>query len=361
MPPKPKKQVPTPAQPAEAGAVRPGAVTRVVRAGTVALVGRPNVGKSTLLNALLGERIAITSHHAQTTRDRIAGILTRDGAQFVFLDTPGFHRARHKLGERMNEVARAAAAECDVAIFMTEPQTRQSPEGLAVGSVVRDDDRDILAAIPAKTPVVLVVNKVDKIKPKHLLFPLLEAYGKERELAAIVPVSALKGDGLDAILAEVAKHLPEGEPLFDEEELSDKPVRFFVGEFVREQILRHTRQEVPHGVAVTVEAFDESAKLVRIAVTVHVDKDSHKGIIIGDGGKMLGTVGRAARLRAEELIGRKVHLETFVRTTPGWFDDPARLVDMGYADEAPAKRKRAGKPRTKAKKQAPSGNARGHG
>jgi GTPase len=349
MPPKPKKQATPPAPPP------------VTRAGTVALIGRPNVGKSTLLNALLGERIAITSHHAQTTRDRIAGILTRESTQFVFLDTPGFHKAQHKLGERMNEVARATAEGCDVAVFMTEPSTRQTPDGLAVNATVRDDDRAILAAIPGKTPVVLLVNKIDKVKPKHLLFPFLEAYGKEREFAAIVPVSALKGDGIDAILTEIAELLPAGEALYDEEELSDKPVRFFVGEFVREQILRLTRQEVPHGVAVTVESFDESAKLVRISVTVHVAKDSHKGIIIGDGGKMLQTVGRAARLRAEELLGRKVHLETFVRTTPGWFDSAARLLDMGYADEAPAKRKRAGNPRTKVKKPAASGSARGHG
>ena len=341
MPSKPKKQVEPPQ------ATLPPTPSR---AGTVALVGRPNVGKSTLLNALLGERIAITSHHAQTTRDRIAGILTRDGAQYVFLDTPGFHKARHKLGERMNEVARAAAADSDVAIFMTEPSTRQTAQGLAVNATVREDDRAILEAIPTKTPVVLLVNKIDKIKPKHLLFPFLEAYGKERAFAAIIPVSALKSDGLDGILAEVGKLLPEGDPLYDVEELSDKPVRFFVGEFVREQVLRLTRQEVPHGVAVTVDSFDENAKLVRIAVTVHVAKDSHKGIIIGDGGTMLGTVGRAARLRAEELLGRKVHLETFVRTTPGWFDDAARLIDMGYANEAPAKRKRAGKPRSRVAK-----------
>ncbi len=338
---------PKPASPAKAERNQnQNASAPVSRAGTIALVGRPNVGKSTLLNALIGERIAITSHHAQTTRDRIAGILTRDGTQFVFLDTPGFHKANHKLGERMNEVARAAAQGSDVAIFMTEPSTRQTPDGLAVNATVREDDRSILAAIPSGTPVVLVINKVDKISPKHLLFPFLEAYAKERDFAAVVPVSALKGVGFDAILAEVGKLLPQGDALYEEEELSDKPVRFFVGEFVREQVLRLTRQEVPHGVAVTVESFDESAKLVRIAVTVHVAKDSHKGIIIGDGGKMLGTVGRAARLRAEELLGRKVHLETFVRTTPGWFDDAARLVDMGYAnDDAPAQRKRAGKPR----------------
>ena len=342
MPQKPK--------PARAGGPRtpvaaPPSPAPITRAGTVALIGRPNVGKSTLLNALLGERIAITSHHAQTTRDRIAGILTRDGAQYVFLDTPGFHRARHKLGERMNEVARAAAAECDVAVFMTEPEMRSTPEGVVCNPTVREDDRAILRAIPAKTPVVLLVNKIDKIKPKALLFPLLEAYGKERDVAAIVPVSALKADNLGAILEEVAKHLPEGEALFDEDELSDKPVRFFVGEFVREQILRRTRQEIPHGVAVTVEAFDENPKLVRISVTIHVVKESHKGIIIGDGGKMLSAVGKAARLRAEELIGRKVHLETFVRTTAGWFDDAARLADMGYTDDSKAKRKRPVKPR----------------
>jgi GTP-binding protein Era len=334
----------SPARPAPP-AVEGGGGDAVKRAGTVALIGRPNVGKSTLLNALLGERIAITSHHAQTTRDRIAGILTTGGVQYVFLDTPGFHRARHKLGEHMNEVARAAAAECDVAVFMTEPETRNTPEGLSVNPTVRDDDRAILEAIPAKTPVVLLLNKIDKIKVKQVLFPLLEAYGKVRELAAIVPVSALKADGLAAILAEVGKVLPEGDALFDAEELSDKPVRFFVGEFVREQILRRTRQEVPHGIAVTVESFDENAKLVRISVTVHVAKESHKGIIIGDGAKMLTAVGRAARLRAEELLGRKVHLETFVRATPGWFDDAARLADMGYRDETPTKRKRAGKPR----------------
>ena len=327
-------------------AAPPAAKARTTRAGTVALIGRPNVGKSTLLNALLGERIAITSHHAQTTRDRIAGILTRDGVQFVFLDTPGFHRARHKLGERMNEVARAAAAECDVAVFMTEPEMRAGPDGATAHSEVREDDRAILNAIPAGTPIVLVINKIDKVKRKQVLFPLLEAYGKERALAAVVPLSALKVDGLQHVLAEVGKLLPEGEPLFDEDELSDKPVRFFVGEFVREQILRRTRQEVPHGVAVTVEAFDENAKLVRIAVTVHVAKESHKGIIIGDGGKMLGAVGSAARRRAEDLLGRKVHLETFVRCTEGWFDNAARLADMGYADgELPAKRKRPGKPR----------------
>jgi GTPase len=338
---------------------KPAVPAASTRAGTIALVGRPNVGKSTLLNALLKERIAIVSHHAQTTRDRIAGILTRDGVQFVFLDTPGFHRARHKLGEHMNEVARAAAAECDVALFMTEPETRAGADGIEVNATVREDDRAILAAIPASTAIVLVLNKIDKVKRKQVLMPLLEAYGKERELAAVVPVSALKGDGMDRILGEVAKLLPESEPLYEEDELSDKPVRFFVGEFVREQILRRTRQEIPHGVAVTVESFDENAKLVRIAVTIHVAKESHKGIIIGDGGKMLVAVGTAARKRAEELLQRKVHLETFVRATPGWFDDAARMADMGYTGEAGTKKKkRAGRPRSRVPQPVPGAPAK---
>jgi len=353
----------------------PEAAKPSTRAGTVALVGRPNVGKSTLLNALLGERIAITSPHPQTTRDRIAGIVTRGDLQYVFLDTPGLHKARHKLGERMNEVARSTAADADVAIFVTEPELRPAPppsaaaEGgeaageraprtMIVAPTLREEDRAILAAIPEKAAVIVVINKVDKIKPKSLLFPLLEGILKERDVAAIIPVSALKGDGLERVLEEAGKHLPESEHLYEEDELSDKPLRFFVGEFVREQILKRTRQEVPHGVAVTVESFEEGDTLVRISVTVHVAKDSHKGIIIGDGGAMLKSVGMAARRRAEELLQRKVHLETFVRATPGWFDDAARLADMGYAggEGDRAKRRRGGRPRTKTK-----GGKRGQG
>lgn len=282
------------------------------------------------MNALLGERIAITSHHPETTRDRIAGIVTRESAQLVFLDTPGIHRPRHRLGERMNDVAAETAAGSDVAIFVTD--VAAAPDARP-----REDDRAILTTIPSKTPIILVINKIDRVKPKELLFPVLEAYQALRPEATLVPVSALKGDGLERILDEVEKHLPEGPPLYDPEEISDKPVRFFVAEFVREQILRRTRQEVPHGVAVSVDTFEDGPKATKIAVTVHVAKDSHKGIIIGDGGKMLATIGKAARERAEHLLGRRVHLTTFVRATPGWFDDPRRLQDLGYADERPKK------------------------
>jgi GTP-binding protein Era len=301
----------------------------VTRAGTVALLGRPNVGKSTLLNALLGERVAITSHHPQTTRDRIAGILTHDDAQLVFLDTPGFHAPKSKLGARMNEIARSAAEACDVAVFMTDP----SP-------APRAEDRTILEAVSLNKPTVLAVNKVDKVKPRAGLLPMLEAWASVRDFAAVVPVAAKNGDGVRRLLAEVGKLvqlLPPREALYPEDELTDKPLRFLVAELVREQILRRTRQEVPHGVAVTVETWDEGAGRragggVRITVTVHVAKESHKGILIGDGGKMLAAIGTAARKRAEELLGQRVRLETWVRATPRWFDDPARLAELGYGE-----------------------------
>ncbi|MCL2726089.1 MAG: GTPase Era [Polyangiaceae bacterium] len=302
---------------------------RPARAGTIALLGRPNVGKSTLLNALMGEQLAIVSHHPQTTRDRIAGIVTRGLAQFVFVDTPGLHRPRTKLGKRMNELASLAAEDSDVIMFMTDGGVRGEVE-----PSICEDDRAILASIPEKKPALLLLNKIDRVTPRSRLFPLLEAYGKLRDFAAIIPVSALKADGVERIFFEIEKLLPEGEHLYGDDEMSDKPVRFFVAEFVREQILRRTRQEVPHGVAVTVESFDESPRIVHIAVTVHVAKDSHKAIVIGDGGKMLAAIGTAARKRAEQMIGRKVHLETWIRATPRWFDDPARLVDLGYADGA---------------------------
>ncbi len=306
------------------------------RSGKVALLGRPNVGKSTLLNALLGERIAITSTHPQTTRDRIAGILTKDEIQYVFLDTPGFHAPRTRLGERMNELARGAAEEADVAVFVTDV-----PAG-ATKATIRDDDRAVVSSIPETTPTLMVLSKIDREKTKERLLPTLDAYRGLREFSAVVPLSARTKDGLDRLLSAIADVLPEGEALFDEDELSDKPLRFFVAEFVREQVLRKTRQEVPHGVAVSVETYDEGPKLVHIAVTIHVAKESHKSILIGARGTMLREIGTEARKRAEILLGRRVHLETWVKASPNWFDDPVRLVDFGYGEGAakPARRRR---------------------
>jgi GTP-binding protein Era len=316
-----------------------------VRAGRIAIVGRPNVGKSTLLNALLGETIAITSKHPQTTRDQILGVVTHPDAQFVFVDTPGVHRARHKLGTRMNTLARDAARDADVVVFMTdvapEPRTTMSEE-----------DRAILAALP-KLPTILVLNKVDRIKQKAHLFPVLEGHAKEHDFAAIVPMSALRegappereqrvrpAEGMKRLLAEIRERLPEQEKLYDDETLSDKPVRFFVAEFVREQILRKTFQEVPHGVAVIVERFEEpSAKaknpVTRIDLAIHVDREAHKSILIGSRGSMLRAIGTDARARVEKMLGTHVHMQLWVRVTPKWFESDARLKELGYAGDGP--------------------------
>lgn len=302
------------------------------RAGTIALVGRPNVGKSTLLNAILGERLAIVSHHPQTTRDRIAGILTTDETQFVFQDTPGVHSAKNRLGKRMNDVATGTAADCDVIVFVVDVSAAANAE-------IRPEDTKVLSQLAQDVPILLVINKIDRVGDKSKLIDVLGAFSTMHDFAAVIPLSAKKRDGVDRLLDEIAKLLPEGEPLYPADELSDKPVRFFVAEMVREQVLMRTREEVPHGVAVTIDAYEEPSTkrktqkaVTRITLTVHVAKDSHKGIIIGHGGKMLTAIGTAARQRAERLIGGQVHLDIKVKATPGWFDDAARLLNLGYGD-----------------------------
>ncbi|MGO8993959.1 MAG: GTPase Era [Polyangiaceae bacterium] len=293
------------------------------RAGRVAIIGRPNVGKSTLLNALLGEPIAITSRHPQTTRDRIAGILTEGDAQLVFVDTPGVHVARTRLGARMNQEAREGALGADVIVFITDVSSIPKP-------TMRAEDLRILGTIPEDKPVILVINKVDKVKPKSELLPVLEGHTRARAFAATVPMSALRESGVRDLIAEVTKLLPEGPALFDDDAISDKPVRFFVAEFVREQILRMTREEVPHGVAVVVEQFDESGRMPKIDLAIHVDKESHKAIVIGAKGALLKAIGTEARARVEKLMGTQVALRTFVRVTPGWYEKDSGLKDMGY-------------------------------
>jgi GTP-binding protein Era len=287
---------------------------------------------------MLGTRLAITSHHPQTTRDRIAGILTVDRTQYVFLDTPGLHKPQSRLGQRMNDLATGTAGEADAVLFIVDVGPNATPE-------VRADDAEALRAIPSTKPIVLVVNKIDRVEEKQKLLDYLATYAAMRDFAAVVPVSAKKRDGVQRLLGVIQPLLPEGVPLYPEDELSDRPVRFFIAELVREQVLMRTRQEVPHGVAVTVDAFEEGKKLTRITLSVHVAKESHKGIIIGQGGKMLAAIGTAARERAERLLEQKVHLDIRVKATPGWFDDAARLVDLGYADEGnKPKKKERGKP-----------------
>jgi GTP-binding protein Era len=299
---------------------------RKTRAGRIAIIGRPNVGKSTLLNALLGEPIAIVSSHPQTTRDRIAGVVTRNGAQLVFLDTPGIHRARTKLGTRMNTLAREALEEADVVVFMTELQTPPKPR-------LSEEDLAILRGVPRGRPLLLVLNKVDRLKNKALLLPVLEAYAKELPFHAVIPMSARRADASERLLDVLEPLMPESELLFEGDELSDKPVRFFVAEYVREQVLLHTRQEVPHGVAVAVESFAEDAAVPVIELAVYVDKEAHKKILIGKKGAMMKAIGQEARKRVERLVGKQVHLKLWVRVRPKWYEDDAALAELGYGGQ----------------------------
>lgn len=292
------------------------------RAGRIAVVGRPNVGKSTLLNALLGERIAITSHRPQTTRDQIAGIVTRESSQFVFIDTPGVHEPRNRLGIRMNALAEDAWSQADAIVFVTDVPAEPSPE-------VRRKDEEIFRAFPPGIAVIVALNKIDRVKDKSKLLPLLTALGEAHPFAAIVPISAAKEQGLERLLGELERVLPESEFLYAEDELSDKPTRFFVSEFIREEVLHATREEVPHGVAVEVETWEEKRNVLAIGVVIHVDRESHKAIVIGRGGERLKKIGEAARKKIERLLGAKVHLKTWVRVTPGWYDKDAQMKELG--------------------------------
>jgi GTP-binding protein Era len=294
------------------------------RAGTIAIVGRPNVGKSTLMNALVGETLAITSPHPQTTRETVRGISTVEGSQFVWIDTPGLHAPRTELGKEMNRAARRALREADVALMVAAAPTD------ATKGEVDARDRKLAASLPAG-PALLAINKIDRLKEKSALLHALQSFSVLHEFAAIVPVSAKTGDGVAALRDAVHALLPEQPPLFDPDTLSDQPMRFFAAEWVREQILRHTSQEVPHGVAVVVERFDESEEVVAIEVTVHAAREGHKKILIGADGNMIKRISTAAAARIEKMLARKVRLRIRVRVTRDWLDDASRLRAFGYA------------------------------
>jgi GTPase len=291
------------------------------RCGRIALIGRPNVGKSTLLNALLDQNLSITSRKPQTTRDSIAGILTKGTTQYIFVDTPGMHKAQTRLGVRMNAYAEGEAAQADVIAFITDGSRR----GVHAG------DLPLLATLKDKpTPVILILNKIDTIHPKSLLMPVLGAYGEAFAFAEVIPLSARKSDALGTFLKAVKPHLPEGPFVFAADDMTDKPLKFFVAEYVRERILVLLREEVPHGVAVVVERFEEDKKVPHIDIVIHVDKAQHKGILIGKGGVMLKRIGTEARGRVEGLMGKQVNLSLVVRTTPQWYEKNSSLDDLGY-------------------------------
>ena len=298
------------------------------RSGHVALVGRPNVGKSTLMNALVGQPLAIVSPQPQTTREAVRGVLTTEGTQYVFIDTPGVHAPHTRLGRWMNDVARQVAHDADAVVLVVEAAKLG-------GQPFLEADVALAAELP-NVPTVLVLSKVDRVKDKTLLLPMIAAFAQAHPFAATVPLSAKRKDGVDHLLAELRTLLPEQPMLFEPDTLSDQPERFFVAELVREQVLRHTRQEVPHGVAVVVERFDESVKPARIEVVIHVAREAHTKILVGAGGRMVKSIGTAARARVERMLGTRVHLELSVRATPDWMNSEARLREMGYGRRAGA-------------------------
>jgi len=301
----------------------------VTKSGTVALVGRSNVGKSTLLNAALALPLAIVSRKPQTTRDRLLGVVRHADAEIGILDTPGFHRARTKLGKEMNRHARRAAKEADVVCFVVSlPPRPKAPLSPHPGDLI------LLNQIQEneETPVILVINKIDLLRQKDLLLPFIAGYTEGRTFAAVVPISAQRDDGVPRVLDEVARLLPEGSARFDEDTLTDRPLRYFAAEYVREPILKVTSQEVPHAAAITVERFSQRPNgIVDIEATIHVERNGQKRIIIGDKGSGMKKIGSAARERIEGLLERHVNLQLFVRVTPGWRERPASLADFGLS------------------------------
>lgn len=303
------------------------------RSGRCAIVGRPNVGKSTLLNALLGQKLAITTPKPQTTRAAVLGVYLRKQPpplQIAFVDTPGLHRPENALGRAMVEATHGSMTEADVVLLVTQTEPNARLEG-----VLGTPERELLGVLGRDQPLVLAVNKVDRVKQKPLLLPLLEQCAKVHPFAAIVPISARRGMNLDALVSEIGEHLPPG-LRYDPEQLTDRPERFFAAELVREAVLAHTREEVPYSVAVVIERFSDEGKLCRIAATIVVAKESQKGIVIGAGGQRLKQIGTDARLEMEKLLDRKVFLETWVKVVPGWTESPEQVRELlqGGAEQA---------------------------
>lgn len=291
------------------------------RSGFVSIIGRPNVGKSTLLNSIMGEKIVITSDKPQTTRNRIKGIHNIPGAQIVFIDTPGIHRAKSMLNRFMVEEALASIREVDAILFLVEAD---APAGSQESLIL-----ELLSEV--KTPVILVINKIDLV-PKELLLKSIERYARLYPFREIIPVSALSGDGVERVVASVYGCLPEGPRYFPEDILTDLPERFLVAEIIREKVFRLTHDEVPYSVAVEVESFKErpDGSLISIAAVINVERDSQKGIVIGRKGDMLKKIGMQARREIEHLLDAKVFLELFVRVQKEWSENRRMLKELGY-------------------------------
>lgn len=294
-------------------------MTQNQKAGFVNLIGRPNVGKSTLMNRLIGQKIAITSKKAQTTRNRIQTVYTSEEGQIVFLDTPGIHKAKNKLGDYMVNVAERTISEVDVILWLVEPT-----------DYIGAGEQHIIQKLKnTKTPVILVINKIDRVKKEELLH-FIDVYRKELDFAEIVPVSALKGDNTDQLVKCIFKYLPYGEPFYDEDTITDQPMRQLVAELIREKALRLLEEEIPHGIAVSIESMKYKKDIVDIEATIICERDSHKGIIIGKGGQMLKKIGSQARKDIEKLVEMHVNLQLWVKVKKDWRDSDYLMKNFGY-------------------------------
>jgi GTPase len=296
------------------------------RSGFVCILGRPNAGKSTLLNSLVGEKLAIISPKPQTTRNRIQGIInvpkskSSAGAQIVLIDTPGVHKPDSSLGRKMMVEVREALEGCDLVLVIMDVTHKLDPRDQFALDLVKQSG----------TKAFLILNKVDLIREKSKLLPMIEEYRKFYNFAEVVPVSALKHSGLDTLLNLIVKALPAGAAYFPEDQLTDQPARFMAAESIREQVLLNTKEEIPYAATVIVDSFDESPKLTRVAATIYCERDGQKRILIGRGGQMLKKIGSAARIQIERMLGTKVFLDLFVKVQPGWRDSRAFVEELDW-------------------------------
>ncbi len=294
------------------------------KSGFISIIGRPNVGKSTFLNRVIGQKIAIMSDKPQTTRNKVQGVLTTDQSQMIFIDTPGIHKPKHKLGDFMMKIAQNTLKEVDIILFMVNME-----EGLGKG------DQFIIEKLKGvKTPVFLILNKIDQIHPDELL-PIIQKYNELYPFAATVPISALEGNNVEHLLELIQENLPEGPQFYPADQITDHPERFIVSELIREKVLHLTREEIPHSIAVVIDKMErkDDKNLIDVLATIIVERDSQKGIIIGKQGSMLKEVGKRSRMDIENLLGSKVYLELWVKVQKDWRNRASNLRDYGFNDD----------------------------
>ncbi|HJH11453.1 MAG TPA: GTPase Era [Metalysinibacillus jejuensis] len=295
------------------------------KSGFISIIGRPNVGKSTFLNRVIGQKIAIMSDKPQTTRNKVQGVLTTDDSQLIFIDTPGIHKPKHKLGEFMLKTSKNTLREVDVIMFMVNAEQKLGPGDQFIMDLLEGND----------TPVFLIINKIDRVHPDELL-TIIDRYKEKYDFAEIVPISALEGHNVDNLLTTLKKYMPEGPQYYPADQVTDHPERFIISELIREKVLHLTREEIPHSVAVVIDKIkrdEDNPEKIRVQATIMVERDSQKGIVIGKQGAMLKQVGTRARKDIEMLLGSKVYLELWVKVQKDWRNKSTHLRDFGFNED----------------------------